>query len=76
MTAFTKFIIGSVISFFGSLNPTDPAGNVDHGVTGQVQEEKQTEVYIFPTKKENQDYNKFTCFRYDFEVISQDFLKD
>lgn len=67
MTALTKFIIGSVISFFGSLTPTDPAGNSEHGVTGQVQEDKTEEFYVFPAKKDCEGYNKFTCFKYDFK---------
>lgn len=72
MTALTKFIIGSVISFFGSLTLTELAGNLHHGITGSLQEEKSEEVFIFPASKAKENYYNFTCLRYNFKERSLD----
>lgn len=66
MTALTKFIISSIISYFGSLSPAEPAFSGEHNILDIVQKQTTSYVFIFPKRENSVNYTEFTCLGNNF----------
>lgn len=61
MNILTKFIIGSIISYFGSLSPAEPAVSAEQNSTPNVQKQTTAYVHVFPEKADSLFYTEFIC---------------
>lgn len=67
MTALTKFLIGSIISYLGSLSPGEPSQEVNENLQGNLQKGTISYVHRFPAKEDSENYKTFICIINNFQ---------
>lgn len=67
MTAFSKFIIGSILSFFGSLSNGAPMEKLQEDLQVNLQMKEPAYVFHFPAKEDCEKEKDFTFTMNNFK---------